>query len=93
MDEWPQILRGSLRTPEEIAARFGLEVDDVRKVARLFKTQITPYYASLIKHKGDPIYRQIVPDKAELKGNADVAALIKEHGGKRAKDIKGKKKK
>ena len=73
MDEWPQILRGSLRTPEEIAARFGLEVDDVRKVARLFKTQITPYYASLIKHKGDPIYRQIVPDKAELKGNAGVA--------------------
>ena len=73
MDEWPQILRGSLRTPEEIAARFGLEVEDVRKVARLFKTQITPYYASLIKHKGDPIYRQIVPDKAELKGNAGVA--------------------
>jgi lysine 2,3-aminomutase len=73
MDEWPQILRGSLRTPEEIAARFGLEVEEVRKVARLFKTQITPYYASLIKHKGDPIYRQIVPDKAELKGNSGVA--------------------
>jgi lysine 2,3-aminomutase len=73
MDEWPQILRGSLRTPEEIAARFGLEVEDVRKVARVFKTQITPYYASLIKHKGDPIYRQIVPDKAELKGNSGVA--------------------
>jgi len=73
MDEWPQILRGSLRTPEEIAARFGLEVEEVRKVARVFKTQITPYYASLIKHKGDPIYRQIVPDKAELKGNSGVA--------------------
>jgi lysine 2,3-aminomutase len=67
MDEWPQILRGSLRTPEEIAARFGLEVDDVRKVARVFN------YASLIKHKGDPIYRQVVPDKAELKGNSGVA--------------------
>ncbi len=73
MDEWPQILRGSLRTPEEIAARFGLDVDEVRKVARVFKVQITPYYANLIKHKGDPIYRQIVPDKAELKGNSGVA--------------------
>ncbi len=73
MDEWPQILRGSLRTPEEISARFGLEVEDVRKVARQFKAQITPYYASLIKHKDDPIYRQIVPDKAELKGSAGVA--------------------
>jgi ankyrin repeat protein len=32
-------------------------------------------------------------DIAELKGNAEVAALIKEHGGKKAKDIKGKKSK
>jgi ankyrin repeat protein len=29
-------------------------------------------------------------DIAELKGSAEVAALIKEHGGKKAKDIKGK---
>jgi len=78
MDEWPQILRGSLRTPEEIAARFGLDVDDVRRVARLFKTQITPYYASLIKHKGDPIYRQVVPDKAEMRGNTGVADPLHE---------------
>jgi len=66
MDEWPQILRGSLKKPEEIAHIFGLDVEEVRKVARVFKTQITPYYASLIKHKGDAIYRQVVPDPAEL---------------------------
>lgn len=66
MDDWPQILRGSLRTPEEIANYFHLDVDEVRRVARIFKTQITPYYASLIKNKGDHIYRQVVPDPAEL---------------------------
>jgi lysine 2,3-aminomutase len=66
MDEWPQILRGSLKTPEQIAKTFNLKIGDVRKVARVFKTQITPYYASLIKYKGDPIYRQVVPDVAEL---------------------------
>ncbi|MCX6562431.1 MAG: KamA family radical SAM protein, partial [Candidatus Aminicenantes bacterium] len=78
MDEWPQILRGSLRTAEEIAARFGLNEEMIRKVARVFKTQITPYYASLIKSKGDPLYRQVVPDMAELERTNGVADPLDE---------------
>jgi len=78
MDEWPQILRGSLRTAEEIAARFGLNKEMIRKVARVFKTQITPYYASLIKSKGDPLYRQVVPDMAELERTNGVADPLDE---------------
>ena len=78
MDEWPQILRGSLRTPDEIAAHFGLNKDEIRKVARAFKTQITPYYAGLIKHKGDPLYRQVVPDAAELERNTGLADPLNE---------------
>jgi lysine 2,3-aminomutase len=68
MDEegWQQLLKRSLKSPEEIARFFNLDVDQVRKVARRFRVQITPYYAGLIKQKGDPIYRQIVPDEAEL---------------------------
>ena len=66
MDEWKEILRGSLRTPDDLAERFGLNPDEIRKIARVFKTQITPYYASLIKEKGDPIWKQVVPDAAEL---------------------------
>jgi lysine 2,3-aminomutase len=73
MDEWPKILRGSLRTPEQLAAQFDLNVPEIRKVARAFKTQITPYYASLIKRKGDAIYRQVVPDPAELEQDTGVA--------------------
>jgi lysine 2,3-aminomutase len=78
MDEWPQILRGSLRDPDEIAKRFGLNADEIRKVARVFKTQITPYYASLIKQKGDPIYRQVVPDPAELRKDGGVSDPLNE---------------
>ena len=78
MDDWPQILRGSLRTPEQIAARFGLSKEMIRKVARVFKTQITPYYASLIKGKGDPLYRQVVPDTAELERTNGVADPLDE---------------
>ncbi|MDD8020113.1 MAG: KamA family radical SAM protein [Acidobacteriota bacterium] len=70
MDDWQQLLRDSLRTPEEIAEHFCLDVEEVRKISQAFKIQITPYYANLIKRKGDPIYRQVVPDLAELAENS-----------------------
>jgi lysine 2,3-aminomutase len=69
MDDWQRLLQGSLRKPEEIARRFGLDVDEVRRIARVFKIQITPYYADLIKERGDAMWRQLVPDPAELKEN------------------------
>jgi len=65
-EDWQQELRGSLRRPEQVALRFGLNVEMVRQIARFFRVQITPYYAGLIRAKGDPIYRQVVPDPAEL---------------------------
>jgi len=70
MDDWQRILRRSLRTPEEISERFGLDPEEVRKISRAFKIQITPYYAGLIRRKGDPIYKQVVPDIAELAENS-----------------------
>ena len=66
MEDWQRILAQSLRTPEEIAERFGLDLENVRKISRAFKTRITPYYANLIRKKGDPLYKQVVPDLAEL---------------------------
>ncbi len=74
MDDWQRLLQGSLRKPEEIARTFGLDLEEVKRIARVFKIQITPHYASLIKEKGDPMWRQMVPDPAELKehtGEAD----------------------
>ncbi|NTU51546.1 MAG: lysine 2,3-aminomutase, partial [Candidatus Aminicenantes bacterium] len=62
MDDWQRLLRGALRKPEEIAERFGLDVEEVRRIAKTFKIQITPYYAGLIKERGDAMWRQMVPD-------------------------------
>ncbi len=78
MDDWQNLLKGSLTKPEEIAERFGLDVEEVKKVAKNFKFRITPYYANLIKEKGDPIYRQIVPDPAELAENSGAADPLNE---------------
>jgi lysine 2,3-aminomutase len=73
MDDWQRLLQGSLRKPEEIAQRFGLDVEEVRRISKVFKIQITTYYAGLIKERGDAIWRQIVPDPAELTADTGVA--------------------
>ncbi len=78
MDDWQQHLKGSLTQPEEIAERFDLDIDKVRKIAKIFKIRITPYYASLIKSKGDAIYRQVIPDEAELAANSGAADPLNE---------------
>jgi lysine 2,3-aminomutase len=79
MDDWQRLLQGSLRKPEEIARTFGLDLEEVKRIARVFKIQITPYYAGLIKSKGDAIWRQIVPDAAELRENSgDLDPLLED---------------
>ena len=78
MDDWQRLVRGALRKPEEIAQRFGLDVEEVRRIAKMFKIQITPYYAGLIKERGDAMWRQMVPDAAELKADTGVADPLEE---------------
>jgi lysine 2,3-aminomutase len=78
MDDWQLLLRASLRKPEEIAQRFGLDVEEVRRISKVFKIQITPYYAGLIKERGDAMWRQMVPDPAELRENTGVADPLHE---------------
>src|SRR4030043_244927 len=78
MDDWQRLLQGSLRKPEEIAQRFGLDVEEVRRISKVFKIQITPYYAGLIKERGDAMWRQVVPDPAELKEGTGVADPLEE---------------
>ncbi|MEM4247834.1 MAG: KamA family radical SAM protein [Candidatus Nanoarchaeia archaeon] len=65
-EEWRKQLRNSITTPEELALSFDVDVEKMRKVCQKFPVRITPYYFSLIKEIGDPIYRQIVPDEEEL---------------------------
>jgi lysine 2,3-aminomutase len=72
MDDWQQLLKNSLTDPEEIAKRFDLDAEELKAIARDFKIRVTPYYAKLIKEKGDPIYKQIIPDSRERAENSGV---------------------
>lgn len=67
------ILSG-ITDPGEMASIFDVDVLQARQVVGTYPMLINPYYLGLIKEKGDPIYRQAVPDIAEItqdKGTPD----------------------
>ncbi len=69
---WQQALKDSVVSLAQLAHRFQVELSSLAPVAEKYPLKITPYYLSLIREPGDPIWRQCVPDLAEL----DDAGLI-----------------
>ncbi len=69
MERWQKMLQKSITRPEEISKKFDIPLEEVEEIKRVFDVKITPYYFSLIKEKGDPIYKQVIPDKRELEDN------------------------
>jgi lysine 2,3-aminomutase len=66
---WAGLVRSSLNTAEELGQRLGLDEREVRalkKVVKKYPMRINPYYLSLIQEKGDPIWRQCIPNELEL---------------------------
>ncbi|MFZ0390788.1 MAG: KamA family radical SAM protein, partial [Calditrichia bacterium] len=59
-------LQNSLTKGHDIARKFGISPEDISSIEQNFNIKITPYYLSLIKEVGDPIYKQVVPDVREL---------------------------
>jgi len=66
MEKWRKILQKSLTDAGELATLFNIPQEEIEQIAKRFRIQITPYYLSLIKEKGDPLYKQVVPDVREL---------------------------
>jgi len=66
MELWQQMLRQSVDSGKDLVERFGFDNDLADRLNSLFHTRINPYYLSLIRHPGDPIWLQCVPDAREL---------------------------
>ena len=63
---WKQILRNSFELPEQLPSSLGIDKAEIEKVSRVYPMRVNPYYFGLIEDKNDPIYRQCIPDAAEL---------------------------
>lgn len=66
MDLWQQDLSNSLTTPRQLAQHFPIDIPALEQVCARYPLRISPHYLGLIERPGDPIWRQCVPDVAEL---------------------------
>ncbi|MBU1132102.1 KamA family radical SAM protein [Patescibacteria group bacterium] len=56
----------TISSPVEIAEQFGLDKLEIAKICEKYPAIISSYYLSLIREKGDGIYKQCVPSAEEL---------------------------
>ena len=66
MAHWKTLLKKSITAPQHLAGEFPLDTASLEEVARTYPMRINPYYLSLIRHPGDPFWRQAVPDTREI---------------------------
>ncbi|MDD5598768.1 MAG: KamA family radical SAM protein [Victivallaceae bacterium] len=69
MEKWQKSLQKSVKDVGLPAKLFNLPEDKLREVAHAFQFRVSPYYFSLLREKGDAIYRQCIPDELELEGS------------------------
>ena len=66
MEEWRRILADSIVKPKDLADRFGLDEKEIEAIVGPYPMRITPTVLGTIKSKGDAIWKQVVPEIAEL---------------------------
>lgn len=66
MSHWKKLLRQSLTDPAQLASHFAIDPARLDAVAAQYPMRINPYYLSLIKKPGDPLWLQAVPSPLEL---------------------------
>ena len=66
MELWQQMVRDSVHSVDQLVEKFGIDRTVAEGLDEFFQARINPYYLGLIRYPGDPIWKQCVPDKAEL---------------------------
>jgi lysine 2,3-aminomutase len=66
MELWQQMIRDSVHTVDQLVNKFSLNREIAQQLDGFFQARINPYYLSLIRYPGDPIWLQCVPDSIEL---------------------------
>ncbi|MBA4250339.1 MAG: lysine 2,3-aminomutase [Chlorobiaceae bacterium] len=79
MELWQQMIRDSVHTTDQLVEQFGIDRQVAEGLNEFFQVRINPYYLSLIRYPGDPIWLQCVPDIKELQDfDADSDPLMED---------------
>lgn len=63
---WQTSLKASITDADRLADQLSVDAEPLRRVIHRYPMRINPYYLSLISSPGDPLWRQAVPDPAEM---------------------------
>lgn len=66
MELWQEMIRQSIHSVDQLVEKFKIDRNIASKLDKFFQARINPYYLSLIRYPGDPIWLQCVPDEKEL---------------------------
>lgn len=66
MELWQEMIRQSIHSVDQLVDKFKIDRDIAAKLDKFFQARVNPYYLSLIRYPGDPIWLQCVPDEKEL---------------------------
>jgi len=77
---WRAILSQSIISPKDLPASIEADRDLLQEVTARYPMRINPYYLALVKRKGDPIYRQCIPDIREISEASGVEDPLNEEG-------------
>ena len=67
---WQQLAANAVTTAEQFARCFPIDREAMQKAIDCYPLRINPYYLSLIQEPEDPLWKQVVPDEAELMDTA-----------------------
>src|SRR5213594_2097234 len=79
MEEWRRILANSVVKAKDLADHLGVDPKEIEAIVGEYPMRITPTVMATIKEKGDAIWRQVVPDPAELEDeDAEADPLVED---------------
>ena len=76
--DWHELLACSIQTADQLAEHLPVDKNKIREIVKRYSLRINPYYLSLIKQKGDPIWKQAVPDIMEIRHTGGMADPLSE---------------
>jgi len=66
MELWQEMIRQSVHSVDQLVEKFNIDRKVAERLDKFFQARINPYYLSLIRYPGDPIWTQCVPSEEEL---------------------------
>lgn len=72
MENWKKIAARSLMDTDVVAQKFGLDIEKLRQINKIFPCRIPRSWMKRFTSPQDPLFRQCVPDPAELQNNKEL---------------------